>query len=66
MLDVVYKEDYSRIRMGNGAKNFSTIRRVSLNVLKLDQTSKKSQKVKRKTASWNLSYLQKLMNIDNF
>ena len=38
LLDVVYNEDHSRIRIGNGAENFSTIRRISLNVLKLDQS----------------------------
>lgn len=66
LLDVAYNEDDSRIRMGNGAENFSTIRKIALNLLKLDKTSKKSQKVKRKTASWNLSFLEQIMQIHNF
>jgi predicted transposase YbfD/YdcC len=65
-LDVTYNEDHSRIRIGNGAENFSTIRKIALNTLKQDKASKKSQKVKRKTAGWNLEYLEKIMNIDCF
>lgn len=65
-LDVTYNEDHSRIRMGNGAENFSTIRKIALNTLKQDKASKKSQKVKRKTAGWNLKYLEQIMNIDAF
>jgi predicted transposase YbfD/YdcC len=65
-LDVTYDEDHSRIRMGNGAENFTTIRKIALNILKQDETSNKSQKVKRKTASWNLRYLEEIMKLRNF
>jgi predicted transposase YbfD/YdcC len=49
-LDVSFREDESRIRRGNVAEVMSTFRRLILNLLKTNTTSKASLKRKRKIA----------------
>ena len=56
VLDVVFKEDYSRVRKGNGAENLTTIRKIALNTIKRDNTVKTSIKNKRKMCGWDDSY----------
>ena len=56
VLDVVFKEDYSRVRTGNGAENLTTIRKIALNTIKRDNTVKTSIKNKRKMCGWNDNY----------
>ena len=56
VLDVVFKEDYSRVRSGNGAENLTTIRKIALNTIKRDNTVKTSLKNKRKMCGWDDSY----------
>lgn len=60
ILDVVFKEDYSRVRTGNGAENMSIVRKIALNKIKADKTIKKSVKAKRAIASWNDDYALKI------
>ncbi|MEN7549185.1 ISAs1 family transposase [Rapidithrix thailandica] len=50
VLDVNFGEDRSRIRKGYADQNFSLIRKVALNLIKLDDTPKMSQRAKRKAA----------------
>jgi predicted transposase YbfD/YdcC len=61
VLDVLFKEDYYRMRSGNGAENFSIIRRIALNKLKAD-TYIGSLKSKRHKASWDDNYALKIFN----
>ena len=56
VLDVIFKEDYCRVRTGNGAENLTTIRKIALNAIKRDNTIKTSIKNKRKRCSWNDNY----------
>jgi len=56
ILDVIFKEDYCRVRTGNGAENLNTIRKIALNTIKLDNTIKTSFKNKRKMCGWNDNY----------
>jgi predicted transposase YbfD/YdcC len=51
VLDVTFREDESRIRRGNGAEVMSVLRRMTLNLLKQNTTSKASMKRKRKIAA---------------
>lgn len=60
-LDVVFREDDSRVRKGYAAENLSRLRRVALNVLKKDTTRKISLRAKRKVAGWDLPYLLHLL-----
>ena len=63
VLDVNFGEDNSRIRNVNADENFSIIRRVALNLIKLDDTKKASQRSKRKMASWNTDFLEVLLKL---
>ena len=62
-LDVVFNEDLSRVRKDNAPENFSIIRRVALNLIKLDKTPKVSQRNKRNRAAWGDKYLEQLLKI---
>lgn len=63
VLDVNFNEDASRVRKGHADQNMSTIRRIALNLIKLDPDKKKSQRVKRKKAGWSDSFRESLMKI---
>ncbi|WP_416399429.1 ISAs1 family transposase [Allohahella sp. A8] len=52
VLDVAFREDYSRHRSGHSAENLSTIRRIALNELKNDKSIKLGIKNKRLSARW--------------
>lgn len=56
-LDVAFGEDDSRIRKGDGAQNFSFLRRLALTLLKRETTAKMGLKAKRHKAGWNNDYL---------
>lgn len=60
-LDVVFREDDSRVRKGYAAENLSRLRRVALNLLKKDTTGKLSLRAKRKLAGWDQPYLLHLL-----
>jgi len=64
VLDVSFSEDASRIRRNDGAENFSVIRRLALNVIRHDETSKtKSIKGRRRQAGWSNDYLAQLLRL---
>jgi predicted transposase YbfD/YdcC len=60
-LDVGFNEDDCRVRKGNAAENFSTIRRIALNLLKKEISSKVGIQAKRKKSGWNHQYLMKIL-----
>ena len=60
ILDVVFDEDASRIRNGDGTENFGFLRKFVLSLLKRD-TSRGSLKGKRKRAAWSTDFLEKLL-----
>ncbi len=62
ILDVTFQEDASQISTGYAAENFSILRRLSLNVLRLDP-DKKSLKGKRQSAGWNNQYMEYLLGL---
>ena len=57
VLDVSFREDDSRVRVGSAAENLAVIRHMALNLLKQDRTIKASIKGKRKKAGWDNDYL---------
>ncbi len=61
VLDVTFREDESRIRRGNGAEVMSTLRRLTLNLLKSNTTSSASLKRKRKIAALDQQFLSELV-----
>ena len=60
-LDVAFGEDDCRVRMENAAENFAILRRLALNLLRQDNTSKAGLKARRLRAGWNSDYLLKIL-----
>ena len=60
VLDVIFHEDYSRLRTGHGPHNMGVIRHMAMNLLRSDKPGK-SLKVRRKVAGWNPDYLQAIL-----
>jgi predicted transposase YbfD/YdcC len=60
-LDVSFGEDDSRKRAGYAAQNFSMVDRIALNLIKQEQSKKRSVKGKRLDAGWNDDYLLKIL-----
>ena len=57
VLDVVFHDDLSRLRSGNGPQNLAVVRHIALNLLKQAQ-GKLSLKGTRKKAAWSPEFLQ--------
>jgi len=51
ILDVCMHEDLSRVRKNYAAQNFAALRKIALNLIKLDKTPKKSFRLKKYRAS---------------
>lgn len=62
-LDVAYGEDQARMREGNAAENFSILRRITLNLIRLDKARKNGIKNCRLKAGWDDAYRQKLLGL---
>ena len=62
-LDVCFDEDHSRARVGCAAENLSRLRRITLNMLKLETAGTKKRSIKRKRflAALDQNYLLKLL-----
>lgn len=60
VLDVVFREDLSRLRKGHGATNMALVRHFALNLVRT-ATDRRSLKTRRKRASWDPQYLQTLL-----
>ncbi len=63
VLDVAFREDESRVRKDHSVANFSTIRRIALNLLKQEKTAKVGIKTKRNKSGWSENYLLKVLGI---
>ena len=63
VLDMSFGEDGSRIRKDHGAANMSLLRRLTLNLIRREQTAKSSLKGKRKRAGWDNRYLETVLRI---
>ena len=61
-LDVTFSEDKSRIRKQNSPENFALLRRLAINLLKQEKTSKQSLKMKRYRAAMDNNYLLQILN----
>lgn len=60
ILDVVFREDHSRLRNGENTENFGFLRKFVISLLKRD-TSKGSLVGKRKKAAWSTDFLETLL-----
>lgn len=62
-MDVSFGEDQSRARQGHAAENLATLRRLALNLLKREKTKKRGIRGKMLNASWDHSYLLRLLGV---
>lgn len=63
VLDVAFDEDDCRIRVGEGTQNFAILRRIALNLLKQDKSTKVGVATRRLKAAWDTAYLEKLLGL---
>ena len=67
MLDVAFREDDCRVRVGNAAENFAVIRHIAVNLLKAVQGGLNGKKLgvanKRLLAGWHNGYLLRVLGI---
>lgn len=63
VLDVAFREDDCRIRVGEAAQNFAILRRIALNLLKKEKTTRIGIAGKRLKAGWNSDYLAKVLGL---
>jgi predicted transposase YbfD/YdcC len=61
VLDVTFREDESRVRDRIAARNLAVLRKIALNLISRDQTSKTSKRGRRKQAAWNDNYMLQLL-----
>jgi len=60
-LDVSFKEDLNRVRIGHASENLAIVRRIALNLLKQEQTHKRGISCRRKRAGWDSQYLMRVL-----
>ena len=62
-LDVCFNDDQARARMQNSAQNLATIRRMVLNILRLDKSKKVGMSARRLIAASSDDYREKLLGL---
>lgn len=62
-LDVTFREDDNRARTKNAAQNLATLRRLTLNLLKKDRSTKDTLRGKRFAAALSPDFLRRLLGI---
>lgn len=63
VLDTLYREDHSQVRVKNAARNFAVLRRIAHNLLKADTQNKKSLPMKQMRAMADEQYRNKLLSL---
>ncbi len=61
VLDVTFREDDSRIRDQVATRTFALLRKMALNIVRQDSSSKASLRGRRKSAGWNNDYMAHLL-----
>jgi predicted transposase YbfD/YdcC len=62
VLDVSFREDDCRVRVGNAPQNLALLRHIAVNLLKQEQSAKCGIKNKRLLAGWDHDYLLKVLS----
>ncbi len=62
VLDIAFREDESRVRLGHGAENLATLRQMAVNLLKQEKSAKGGIHNKRMQAAWDEDYLVNVLS----
>jgi predicted transposase YbfD/YdcC len=62
VLDIAFREDDSRVRLGHGAENLASLRHMAVNLLKQENSAKGGIHNKRLQAAWDEDYLVKVLS----
>ena len=57
VLDIAFREDESRVRLGHADENLAVLRHITLNLLRQERSSRVGIHAKRLKAGWDNSYL---------
>ncbi len=61
VLDLAFREDESRVRLGHADENLAVLRHISLNLLRQEHSSRVGIHTKRLKAGWDTTYLQRVL-----
>src|SRR3954447_7010715 len=61
VLDVIFREDDSRVRDRTAARNLALLRKIALNLVAADRSSQTSVRGRRKKAAWNDDYMLRII-----
>jgi predicted transposase YbfD/YdcC len=61
VLDVTFREDDSRVRDQHAARNLAALRRIAINLVGRDGSTKTSVRARRKRAAWDNDYMLQLL-----
>jgi predicted transposase YbfD/YdcC len=62
VLDMAFREDEARIRLGHADENLAVLRHISLNLLRQEKSSRVGIHAKRLKAGWDTSYLLRVLD----
>jgi predicted transposase YbfD/YdcC len=61
VLDVAFREDHRRVRVGHAAEDFAVLRHLALNLLRQEESLTVGIKAKRLRYGWDHAYLLKVL-----
>jgi predicted transposase YbfD/YdcC len=61
VLDVTFREDDSRVRNRIAARNLAILRKIAINLIGRDRSTRISMRARRKQAAWNDDYMLSLL-----
>ena len=61
VLDVTFREDDSRMRDQRAARNLAVLRKIAINLVGRDRSTKASARARRKRVAWDNDYMLQLL-----